>query len=399
MLEEDDNMEKSNTLRVPQIPISRLSSNSSHSAESGFGGSNSDLSLSGFQTENKYSRRHSFSVTGFTNAFSFPENVLSETIMKRSPSMIDMMNFEENIKIFKEDSTIPEKEISIEYLRKIIEQGIQRKNKRLIETALSLASDNNMKIICREFCKKKPQVCFVSHTIMKKIKHRVITEFRNKCEILSVWIGRNVKKASGIDTIVLVTKAPKPCVMSNYFWGLYLKIRCASECSTEASHLLVHDMNDLNGSLGIQIKDIEINKLLICHSNITLIKTSNVCSIGFKRKTHRIEWVPSIVIYCHVKGVIPIGENAFPTRIGGHRVDVREAVCEFSGQPAQISEQIGSEDMKTTGTLGGFVTLQNPNRHAFLTCAHVVLPSDVLKKGRAIEYTKRRDIKVLTKNA
>ncbi|XP_062590185.1 uncharacterized protein LOC134251785 [Saccostrea cucullata] len=54
-------------------------------------------------------------------------------------------------------------------------------------------------------------------------------------------------------------------------------------------------------------------------------------------------------------------------------------------------------NMTKSGTLGGFVTLQNPERQCFLTCAHVVLPIAELTKEKLGKYARKREIKVADK--
>ncbi|XP_062607835.1 uncharacterized protein LOC134269648 [Saccostrea cucullata] len=285
----------------------------------------------------------------------------------------------------------------LEDVAKLIRQGIREKDRIKIEKSLLDATAEEMRCICKKFCTGNPEKCLASSVIIDKLKSTILKSIENKSDIMHIWVGRQNQTSRGIDTVVLVTRTSKSFNLGDEIWGLKIIVRLFDTCSDEASSVLIHDINDSIGSLSIKLSDFELSSLFSKHSNITLINTSNVCSIGYNSNA-RIEMIPSIVIHCHIKGVIPTGEDAFPRRIGGHRVDVREAVCHFAVNPARISERIGTEGTERTGTLGGFVTLQNPERQAFLTCAHVVLPVDVLKNGETCVYARRREINVVDRN-
>ncbi|XP_062590219.1 uncharacterized protein LOC134251817 [Saccostrea cucullata] len=281
-------------------------------------------------------------------------------------------------------------------LKNKIRQGIQRKKS---EKNRSRVSGDFLQYICKTFCTEKPEKSSTSRFIVDNLKSAILNTIENKDDIAHIWVGRQDKTSHDIDTVVIVTRSSKSYNLGDKIWGLKILVRCIDTCSDEAANLLIYDTNDSIGSLSGKLTESDIKSLFHRHSNITLINTSNVCSIGYKSKTNaKIEWIPSIVIYCHIKGVIPIGEEAFPKSIGGHRVDVREAVCNFAVKPVQLSEKIGTEGSTRFGTLGGFVTLQNPERQLFLTCAHVLFPINQLKNEKLNEDIKEKEINVVDKD-
>ena len=128
------------------------------------------------------------------------------------------------------------------------------------------------------------------------------------------------------------------------------------------------------------------------HSNLNMVSVSSIKSIRFGRKYHSISKETCITLYCDNKGLIPIGEDKFPTRIGKYVTDVREGYCSFAANELTHGETIKRSAFQKTGTLGGFVNLPN-GREGFLTCAHVLhsldeLYSSSFKKGENVALVK-----------
>ncbi|CAG2229590.1 unnamed protein product [Mytilus edulis] len=60
------------------------------------------------------------------------------------------------------------------------------------------------------------------------------------------------------------------------------------------------------------------------HSNLTMIRPSAFKSIGFETPDHKVLETSCISLFCHIKGIIPIGEHHFPLKIKGVPTDVLE---------------------------------------------------------------------------
>ncbi|KAL3888759.1 hypothetical protein ACJMK2_001119 [Sinanodonta woodiana] len=124
-----------------------------------------------------------------------------------------------------------------------------------------------------------------------------------------------------------------------------------------------------------------IDQLLKDHANIEMIGVSSVRSKNYGLKNAKLIRETCIVLYVHVKGVIPIGEEEFPRRIGNFPIDVREGKFIPYGRNPRANEyhqrlltgcQIVRQTAKSFGTIGGFLDLPGGGI-GLLTCAHVVL--------------------------
>ncbi|KAL3878066.1 hypothetical protein ACJMK2_035699 [Sinanodonta woodiana] len=131
------------------------------------------------------------------------------------------------------------------------------------------------------------------------------------------------------------------------------------------------------------------------HTNLVAISPSSFLSS--KRNGLKIE--PSIVLYCRMKGVIPIGEDHFPKTLELEGIimstDIREGLFKFLMHKQQQSFRpmdrmdklrmgcsIGRKNSKYSGTLGPFV--RKGSDVCFITCAHVI--------GFEIDYVLNRTI-------
>lgn len=117
------------------------------------------------------------------------------------------------------------------------------------------------------------------------------------------------------------------------------------------------------------------------HSNITMISESWIRSVGFGTDKAVLHEQPCIVLYTHIKGLIPLSEEPFPTELNGFPVDVREAVFRPLGGPNEYHDHIKmgcairNGDILgqcSIGTIGGFI--QHPSYGlCCTTSAHVLL--------------------------
>lgn len=189
-----------------------------------------------------------------------------------------------------------------DFIEKIKLAG-ERKYTWYITSLLQLASPNTMKRICKEFCTIAPAKNLVSRVISNVIKRRFLKMYGDKFTIFQKWIGTNARRVGyrGIYTLVVITDKPISEDLGNTFWGLKLKTRTKNECNAEAESLLCFETCErlFNENLSFDSKDIE--NLFINHSNITLITTSSVRSMGYKTKNKKVVREPAIVIYCQVK--------------------------------------------------------------------------------------------------
>ncbi|XP_062600407.1 uncharacterized protein LOC134262045 [Saccostrea cucullata] len=106
-----------------------------------------------------------------------------------------------------------------------------------------------------------------------------------------------------------------------------------------------------------------------------------------------------IVIYCWVKGFIPVGEKAFPKKIKNIDVDVREGACFFAADEnfLQIGSKIGRRYGSSLGTLGGFVNIDS-STIGCLTCAHVVCPPAAIQSEDIVRFISSNLIEVENKS-
>ncbi|XP_048749809.2 uncharacterized protein LOC125661715 [Ostrea edulis] len=247
---------------------------------------------------------------------------------------------------------------------------------------------------CDELCLEKPGRSVITHTIVEAMKETCRKLYESKYKILKLWVGRQLPKTSGpgFDTIVVVIEENTQRKEHSSLWGFYVIVVPGNECNTEANALFQYELQDPTEATVNPVNKTELSDLFNNHSNISLINLSNVKSKGFGTSSFRVTKTPTIVIYCHVKGVVPIGERMFPEKVSGFQVDVREGTCSLAVRELCMSENICADNCAKFGTLGGFVDLHNPPGKAFLTCAHVVLPTNVLQNQLASEYVRRREI-------
>ena len=106
--------------------------------------------------------------------------------------------------------------------------------------------------------------------------------------------------------------------------------------------------------------------LLEAHSNLEVVSASKLKSVKNGSKTKKESCV---VLYVHVKGIIPINETPFPKQLEQFPVDVREGVyTNYSDQQLAIGSTFRGNTNR--GKIAGFINLPTGNMGC-LTCAHV----------------------------
>ncbi|VDI06723.1 Hypothetical predicted protein [Mytilus galloprovincialis] len=118
--------------------------------------------------------------------------------------------------------------------------------------------------------------------------------------------------------------------------------------------------------LKVNLPQKSVENIFNRHSNVTLICSSVLMSKSFD-KVHAVQERICIHLYCKKKGIIPLGEDHFPTSIHGIPTDIIEGNISFITK-LRIGETIGPQT--SIGTLGGFVKYMDFD--CFLTCAHVM---------------------------
>ncbi|XP_062598385.1 uncharacterized protein LOC134259798 isoform X1 [Saccostrea cucullata] len=244
---------------------------------------------------------------------------------------------------------------------------------------------------------------YMTDTLMAKILIRAVEE--NFCSQFSVrsvyvWTGYRFQKqrVTCNEYVIIVCKEGFKCtakeVLPLKYCGLEVLVKEISEVDGESLAIMEYEAK-FNLDRNLVIHDWVINSLLQSHSNITGITTSSVLSRNYKPgKPPNIEPVSCIVISCHTKGIIPMGEKPFPTNLNGYPVDVRESGAAISAtRHPQIGDSIKSSTAEMgKGTLGGFVFVGN--KIYYLTAAHVLVLKIHLNEN-LFENAKTLDVKIL----
>lgn len=120
--------------------------------------------------------------------------------------------------------------------------------------------------------------------------------------------------------------------------------------------------------LKVGISNETAENLFFTHNNLGLICPSIVKSRYFSSERHTITDELCIQLHCTKKGIIPIGNEHFPSTLNGCPTDVIESQPYLLSN-LRIGDKIGPQT--STGTLGGFVRYLDVF-DCFLTCAHVM---------------------------
>ena len=201
-----------------------------------------------------------------------------------------------------------------------------------------------------------------------------------------VWIGFEAGKEN-IPIIGAVVKERNFSTPTQVYNFQFLQ-RVKNEVSGEAMFCLEKESE-------MRFSKEEMNKLHACivkhsptlfklHSNIQIISGSRIKCRGYsvtnEENTH-IENTTCIVLYVHVKGIIPVNETVFPSEMDGFPVDVREGcfktfmLQEGASDSPEYHRNLTmgchiANSYKMSGSLGGFIQLPNKNIGC-LTCWHL----------------------------
>ena len=205
-------------------------------------------------------------------------------------------------------------------------------------------------------------------------------------ECSEIWLGfEPPSDLSRIHVIVVVVKKKVDKIPAVYK-GFKLVQRMQSEVSNEAMLCCKHESKqEISAEEYLKMNACLVKhspNLLRCHSNIQVIGISKVKSRCFDSKAEKqtnIEDIPSVVLYVHIKGVIPFGEIEFPKELDGYSVDIREG-CFLTYMQSDNHVYAHFQNLRMgchianvyqmSGSLGGFVRLQNKNIGCF-TCWHL----------------------------
>ncbi|XP_052106695.1 uncharacterized protein LOC127739142 [Mytilus californianus] len=106
------------------------------------------------------------------------------------------------------------------------------------------------------------------------------------------------------------------------------------------------------------------------HRNLSLICPSKMKSSGYGKKHLILPTRACLQLFCHRKGIIPLGESHFPKSIRGIATDILQGRGHFASTTLRVGDKIGTTT--SCGTLGGFYHYFG-RYECFITCAHVLL--------------------------
>lgn len=132
------------------------------------------------------------------------------------------------------------------------------------------------------------------------------------------------------------------CGMSVHYFmnqssGEGLKITYSTENCQEKFELVKDTYKTLK-----QVVNKHADYLFTRHSNLNLIKPSYVKSVGWGA-THTTYIQPTIVLFCHKKGILPHGEKQFPLTIEGIQTDIREETSSLTPTQIPVNHKVTNE--------------------------------------------------------
>ena len=198
-----------------------------------------------------------------------------------------------------------------------------------------------------------------------------------------VWIGYDITMyKEKIPTIVVIYNSfPKYLQIQSRFLSFEVIKKEMGDLSTEAKYVA-----DYEEKKSLQFTPEETKNLQKCinsnterlmkeHSNLLIISASKVKSTCYGLHNASLQHQACVVLYVHLKGIIPLMEEPFPRILDGFPVDVRESMLEKYAKPTDFLETLmmGCKICtcyNTSGSLGGFVQLQSGGIGC-LTCCHL----------------------------
>lgn len=172
-------------------------------------------------------------------------------------------------------------------------------------------------------------------------------------------------------TIVVILQQSKMTLLPQTFRGFEIKVVELNNLQrSEVISIIEYTTRKACHSvhLKVGISNETAQNLFLNHKNLGLICPSIGKSRHFTSKRHAITDELCIQLHCTKKGIIPIGNEHFPSTINGCPTDVIESQPYLLSN-LRIGDTIGPQT--STGTLGGFVRYLDVF-DCFLTCAHVM---------------------------
>ncbi|KAJ8304335.1 hypothetical protein KUTeg_017918 [Tegillarca granosa] len=273
------------------------------------------------------------------------------------------------------------------------------------KTALHLATIKKKSIFCRwllaqkqfEFS-NKAYIMFLSFAINLNAKdilrsiawficRKLHKQYHKYCIYLDVWPGYRchappyTSRLSETDMHLIAQYKEMNCEKIKEMHGIKVEWRDKDLVSSEGKYIsFIEDTSSVQSvkTTNRLIQNKTVADLFKRHSNLNVVSPSTVKSQNFHDiKSRSIKSQLCIALYCRIKGFIPLDEQPFPSSINGIPTDVREGYCTFGGcgpkdvqQNLKIGCCIGPSNDITSGTLGGFVEIDNTT--CFITCAHII---------------------------
>lgn len=185
--------------------------------------------------------------------------------------------------------------------------------------------------------------------------------------------------------IVVAVVKEKNADAPQHFLSIQVEQRVINEVSDEATFCLEKEKD-------LRFSEAEMKTLHMCitknspslleqHSNIQVISGSHFKCRGYSLNKPQMERTACIVLYVHIKGIIPVNETQFPKEIEGFPVDVREGCFkkfmyqEEAGDSLEYHRNLTvgchiANCYQMSGSLGAFIQLPNKNVGC-LTCWHI----------------------------
>ena len=199
-----------------------------------------------------------------------------------------------------------------------------------------------------------------------------------------IWVGFEAGTLN-IPVVVAVVKE-KHLNVPEHIYDFKLLQRVRNKVSGEAAFCLEKEREETPFSKEeMKILHECITKhspaLLNHHSNIQIISGSRIKCQRFSLSDTKTDRKACIVLYVHIKGVIPVNETEFPKEIEGIPVDVREGCFktfmyqEGAGDSPEYHRNLTmgchiANSYQMSGSLGGFMQLPNKSIGC-LTCWHI----------------------------
>ena len=203
-----------------------------------------------------------------------------------------------------------------------------------------------------------------------------------------VWFGYDITMyEEKIPTIVAIYNSfPKDLQIQSRFLSFEVIQKEIGDLSTEAKYVADYEQENSLKFTPEETKELQeclnsnTDRLMKEHSNLLIISASKVKSTCYGQPNASLQHKACVVLYVHLKGIIPLMEEPFPIMLDGFPVDVRESMFEEFAKPNDFLETLMmgckiSTCYNTSGSLGGFVELQSGGIGC-LTCCHLFKTKD-----------------------